>query len=116
MKNQEIKLIIDDNPDGKHKKNYIIVVAYLKSFRLITIVVGELTRRLTEALILPFNCVTYAESLYNEFSDFEKIYKADFDSYQLDLNHLKWAISNFTRNAQDFHKRLNEIDTSKFEF
>lgn len=78
-----------------------------------TIVVGELIRRLAEQLILPFNCNTYAKSLTNEFNDFVKKYKTDFDAFQIDLNPLTWAISNFSRNANYFHMRLNSLDTSK---
>lgn len=77
------------------------------------VVISEAVRQLTEKLILPFNCVSYAESLENEFKNFETTYKSDFESYNMDMNLLRSAISNFTATANDFHKRLNAIDTSK---
>lgn len=74
---------------------------------------GELTRRMSELQMLPFNCVTYAEELDSEFTEFSRTYAADFQTYNLDINRLRWAISNFTRVAMDFHERLNKIDKSK---
>lgn len=78
-----------------------------------TTIIGEMTRRVSEALILPFDCVTYAKSIENEFKGFINNYKADLDDFQIDLMPLKLAISNFTRNAQDFHSRLNSLDKTK---
>lgn len=86
-----------------------------KSFKLITVIVGELTRRISEALILPFNCATYAEELEKEFLDFENTYKSDFAAYKIDFDPLRWAISNFSRVAIDFHKRLSLLDKSKYK-
>lgn len=78
-----------------------------------TAIVGELTRRLTEAAVLPFNCVSYGRELENELAKFEKKYASDFAEYFIDFNPLRWTIRNFTRVANDFHKRLDSLDKSK---
>lgn len=78
-----------------------------------TTIIGEMARRVSESLILPFNCTTLAKSIESESNAYLKTYQSIFDSYQIDVNPLKWAISNFTRNAQDFHLRLDSLDKSK---
>lgn len=80
---------------------------------MITAIVGELTRRISEALVLPFNCITYAEEIEKELASFEETYAADFAEYGIDFNPLRWATRNFTRVATEFHKRLDSIDKSK---
>lgn len=85
----------------------------LKAFRLMTAVVGELARRLSESPLLPFNCVSYARELENELGKFEKKYASDFAEYAIDFSPLRWSIKNFTRVANDFHKRLDSLDKSK---
>ena len=83
---------------------------------MLTITMTEVIRQLSEGLLLPFNCVTYAKDLEYEYSNFEKTYQADFEAFQIDLNPLRWAISNFTKSATEFHKRLDSIDKSKYSF
>lgn len=91
----------------------MLLLLLIKAFKVITSVVGELARRMSESLVLPFNCVTYAEELERELQSFEKMYASDFSEYKIDFSSLRLAAQNFTRIASEFHKRLNLIDKTK---
>lgn len=81
---------------------------------MISVVMSELLRQITERPVLPFNCLTYANDLKVEFDKFEQTYLNDFNSYGIDMSLLKWAISNFTQAASDFNQRLQKIDKTKY--
>ena len=80
---------------------------------MIGIINAELLRRMADSLILPFNLNTYAKEIQKEYDLFEAEYKNDLDALNISLLRLKSSISNFTRVAADFHKRLESIDKTK---
>ena len=81
---------------------------------MIGIISSELLRRMTDRLILPFNCVNYANELIKEYKHFEETYKNDLNQLNIGLDHFKAAVYNFSWNANEFHKRLDAIDKQKF--
>ena len=89
------------------------IIKILKAFRMISIINGELLRRMSDSLILPFNLNTYAKELKKEYESFELEYKKDLDNLRISLVELKSSISNFTHVAENFHKRLDLIDRNK---
>ena len=80
---------------------------------MIGIINGELLRRMSDSLILPFNLNTYANELRKEYASFERDYKSDLDRLKISLSALDASISNFTRTAENFHNRLSSIDKTK---
>lgn len=74
---------------------------------------AELLRRLSEHLVLPFNAVTYSQVLENEFNAFENENIAELTDIGINIDHMKWAVSNFSKSAKEFHKRLDNIDREK---
>ncbi len=81
---------------------------------MLAIIMTEMVRQISERPILPFNCVTYANELEYEYTNFEKAYASDFATYGINLNPLKTIVANFTRNARDFQQRLNSVDKTKY--
>ncbi len=77
------------------------------------IVMSELTRTLSESLILPFNCTRYAHEMHKMLKTFEKNYGALLSSHGISLNGLNDAIGNYTLAAELFHKRLVNIDRTQ---
>ena len=77
---------------------------------MIGIISSELLRRMADRLLLPFNCVHYANELIKEYRDFEETYGKELDQLKIGLNYFKAAVYNFSMNANEFHKRLNAID------
>lgn len=80
---------------------------------MITVILAELLRRLSENLILPFNAMTYSQVLENEFDRFKIEYVTELADLGVDLNQMKLAIGNFTKSANEFHQRLDVIDRKK---
>ena len=76
-------------------------------------IVAETAYTLSSSLILPFNCMTYANQLDREFVKLKDKYGSKLESLNISLDRLDLAISNFTSVAKDFHKRLEAIDKSK---
>ena len=82
---------------------------------MIGIISGELLRRMSDSLILPFNLYTYARELEKEYNAFEVDYKIDLDTLNISLIELKASISNFTNTAKVFHERLEKVDKNKYK-
>ena len=82
-----------------------------KALSIITLVIAELTRQLSDSLILPFNVNEYAKQLQIQLDTFKIQFTKDFPVE--DLLPLQMAISNFTKIASDFSKRIESIDGSK---
>lgn len=80
---------------------------------MISVVMSEIVRQMSERPILPFNCMTYAQDLQYEFSKFEQTYRDDFIAYGIDMNLLRYSILNFTQAANSFHQRLIKIDKTR---
>ena len=78
-----------------------------------TIIASELTRRMSDSLILPFNINTYAEELQKEFDYFKANYNSLLSSLSIGLDELSYSIKNFTLASQNFHKRLSQSDKTK---
>lgn len=82
-----------------------------KALSTITLVIAELTRQLSDSLILPFNVNEYAKQLQIQLDTFRILYTKDFPVE--DLQPLEMAISNFTKAASGFTKRIETLDISK---
>jgi len=82
---------------------------------MMSIIVAELTRRIADSLILPFNLNTYAQALQEEYDSFERKYISDLDKLNITLESLKYSVRNFTHVAESFHKRLDLADKTKLD-
>lgn len=80
---------------------------------MVSVVMSEIVRQMSERPVLPFNCKTYAQDLKDEFDKFEQTYRDDFVAYGIDMNLLRWSILNFTQAANNFHERLTKIDKTR---
>lgn len=78
---------------------------------LITLIISELSRQLSDSVFLPFNVNDYAVEMMKELDKLKVIYQADFPVS--DLLIMEYAIGNFTQVAKDFHNRLDKIDRNK---
>ncbi len=85
----------------------------MKTFKLIGILSAELMRRISDRIILPFNSKSYANELINEFEHFESVYKEDFKNLNISLDDFRASVYNFSVNANDFHRRLANIDKKR---
>ena len=85
-----------------------------ETFRMVGVIVGELLRRLTEQLILPFNVSRFAKELEKEYSSFEDDYKIYLAGLNIKLDQLEFSIKNLTKVSGDFMNRLSSIDKSKY--
>jgi hypothetical protein len=85
----------------------------LKSFKAVTTVVAELARRLSDSLILPFNCNNYATDMKNMMADLKKTYGSELNSQGISLNDLEEVINNYEKASLKFHERLDKIDKTQ---
>ena len=76
-------------------------------------IMAELARNISSSLVLPFNCVTYADQLTMELTKFKLLYQNKLDSINISIDPLERAINNFSIVAQEFQSRLDNIDRSK---
>ena len=97
------------NQKKKQKKFFFLI----KTFKISTTFIAEAIRRLSESLILPFNCKRYANVLKEEYFIFEKEYQEFFDKIGVKLDKLKSSIQSFGLEAEKFHTRLYSIDLTK---
>jgi len=77
---------------------------------------GELLRHFSTPLMLPFSCNTYARVLNEEMGKFMKTFKKKFDAINIKLDDLQDAIENFTKTAENFSVRLQNIDKTRYLF
>ena len=70
-----------------------------------TIVVGELARRLSDSLVLPFNYVTYANEIQKEFNQFALAYLNELTAINISLSQFSSAVGNFSAAAKEFHTK-----------
>jgi hypothetical protein len=82
-------------------------------FRLTTHIIGEYIRRLSGALILPYNSTTYACELQKEFKLFSSEYSSFFSELNIKLDYLNQSIEIFYSESVKFHSRLAKIDKSE---
>jgi hypothetical protein len=79
-----------------------------------TLFMSESVRRLSEALILPFNCSRYARQMQREYFIFEQDYKTVLEDLGIKTNALKASLASFAQVAQSFHQNLTQIDRTKY--
>ncbi len=91
----------------------LFITICFKVFRLMTLFMGESVRRLSEALILPFNCSRYAKQMQREYLVFEKDYKSALEVLGISTNQLKASLDCFSLVADSFHRNLSQIDRTK---
>lgn len=77
---------------------------------MIATLVSELSRRLSDELILPFNCSSYSSQLQIELKLFKNAYKEKLDELNINLDKLELSISNFIAAARNFHTKLSALD------
>ncbi|XP_051965869.1 N-acetylated-alpha-linked acidic dipeptidase 2 [Xyrauchen texanus] len=91
---------------------------YDPSFRRLEAVArvrGGLIFSLADSLILPLDCVEYATSITKYASTIHQLaqkHPAAMEQYKVSFDSLFSAVMNFTVAAQDFHQRLDQLDTS----
>ena len=78
-----------------------------------TIVIGELVRRLSDSLILPFNCISYSNEIQREFDNFVKENKLFLNELNISLDMFELAVKNFSSSTFKFHQKLNQLDKKK---
>ena len=75
--------------------------------------IAEFGRRMSDSLILPFNCSSYAEQLEIELKSFRNMYSLKLDNLNVSLVKLEKSINNFAISAKLFHERLNSLHTNE---
>ncbi|XP_051522205.1 putative N-acetylated-alpha-linked acidic dipeptidase [Myxocyprinus asiaticus] len=91
---------------------------YDPSFRRLEAVArvrGGLIFSLADSLILPLDCVEYATSIAKYASTIHQLaqkHPAAMEQYAVSFDSLFSAVKNFTVAAQDFHQRLDQLNTS----
>ncbi len=81
-----------------------------KAMKLLSTISTELIRRLSDSLILPFNCNNYAQELTEAYHEFEKANLQYLNMINVSVVYFKKSIENFTAIASDFTNRLSKID------
>ncbi len=77
------------------------------------IVAAETIRSMSSSLILPFNCVTYAQQLQKEFDKFLSKHKPKLDELNISTYNLNKSINDFMTAANKFHYRLGLLDKTE---
>jgi hypothetical protein len=78
--------------------------------------IGESVRRISEALILPFNCTRYARQMQLEFSLFEQEIKKILEQLDIGTEKVRNSLASFVAVADSFHANLTKIDRTKYVF
>ncbi|XP_070577792.1 N-acetylated-alpha-linked acidic dipeptidase 2-like [Ptychodera flava] len=73
-------------------------------------VLAEITRDLSDALIIPFSCQDYADQLKYAVDDLKTAYEQDMAKKGITFESLDSAVVNFTASAQEIHERIDEVD------
>ncbi|XP_055880856.1 putative N-acetylated-alpha-linked acidic dipeptidase [Biomphalaria glabrata] len=71
---------------------------------------GEMSRRLADSLILPFNVSNYAAGLETLRKELDKDYGASLKSNLSNYDMLEIVIQNFTKDVHDFETRLKSVN------
>jgi hypothetical protein len=74
---------------------------------------SELIRRLSDSLILPFNCNNYARELEKALDQFEKTHSAYLNKMNISFDYFKASVHNFTLASSYFMKRLSKLDKTQ---
>lgn len=78
----------------------------------VTKILGELLRDLADSLFLPFNLFDYAQVLQDFYINLHTNMKKTMEDHGIDLNHLEYAIKNFSSAAEKFHSSQEVVDLS----
>lgn len=81
--------------------------------KLLATVIAEIARTMSSSTLLPFNTNKYASVLQSEYFLFKKKYQSDFESFNISLSGLEYAVQNFTRVSESFMGRAQAIDLNK---
>ncbi|XP_069495498.1 N-acetylated-alpha-linked acidic dipeptidase 2 [Ambystoma mexicanum] len=77
---------------------------------------GALVYQLANSRVIPFNAQDYGEALKSYADSIFKIakqYEAQLAEYGVSFDSLFSAVQNFTTTANEFHKRLDQLDLNK---
>ena len=95
-------------------ETYNLVTKYIdpgfKAMKLLATISTELIRRLSDSLILPFNCNNYAKELNEAYNQFESDNLEYLNKMNVTIVHFKNSIENFTSIASEFMIRLKNLD------
>ncbi|XP_054829963.1 putative N-acetylated-alpha-linked acidic dipeptidase isoform X1 [Eublepharis macularius] len=85
-----------------------------KNHQAVAQVRGGLVFELADSLVLPFNCQDYAEALKSYarvIYNMTQKHPTELAAYSVSLEPLLSAVKNFSEAANDFHRRLQLLDT-----
>lgn len=85
-----------------------------KTLSLIATVIAEFGRRMSDSLILPFNCSSYAEQLKIELNSFKTMYSSQLVNLKVSLDKLDKSINNFSLSAKFFHERFDSLNQNEY--
>lgn len=80
----------------------------------ITKVISELTRVLSDSIILPFDLENYYQDIKYQVKLFNKEYSLLLQKLNVNLTYLEESVENLGKNVNDFKNRLKSIDKSNF--
>ncbi len=75
--------------------------------------IAEFGRRMSDSLILPFNCSSYAEQLKIELNSFKTMYSSQLVNLKVSLDKLDKSINNFSLSAKFFHERFDSLNQNE---
>lgn len=84
-------------------------------FRQVAVVTSELTRRLSESLILPLNVKRYPVEIQKELESFERKNGDELNKLSISLDGLRASIKNLTQVTNQFQERLDKINKKEFD-
>ncbi len=76
---------------------------------------AEIARVLSDSIIIPFNTTKYSIELKNLLNQFELDNRENLKNQNISTTYLEFAISNFTKVAQSFNNRINNLDKTQYE-
>lgn len=86
---------------------------FFKSFRVVSQVFAELTRVLSDSIIIPFNASAYVYEMHVLLRDYREEYGEALEEQKISLKGLEDAIANFEKTVRDFEERVKKIDKTK---
>jgi hypothetical protein len=77
---------------------------------------AELVRRVSGALVLPFDTSVFGSELENYYDKFSAKYKSQLESLNVSLADLERAVQGFKRETRNFDQKLLLIDRNQYLF
>jgi hypothetical protein len=79
-----------------------------------TIIVSEIVRKISDSVIIPFDCITYGKQMKIELDSLKVQYKKEINDLNLkSFKKINLAIENFTQAATEFHNRISSLDKNE---